>query len=164
MKFHSIFEKYRSDPIKNCELAKTIVKAMKHAVNRDLDAFKTMFWKLLWNLKLKGPRSTEVLKRLIDDKFWTPETFVIATDDDLDTECAAYRRHYRLLAFERIEHKTKYEVVNDDGQIEQRVGTLECPKCHSFDTDYLQLQTSRGDEGMTTRAFCNECQYRWKFR
>jgi len=42
-------------------------------------------------------------------------------------------------------------------------GTNQCPRCKSWYTTYKQAQTRSGDEGLTTRCYCEDCEYHWKF-
>jgi DNA-directed RNA polymerase subunit M/transcription elongation factor TFIIS len=42
-------------------------------------------------------------------------------------------------------------------------GTNMCPRCRSWYTSYKQAQTRSGDEGLTTRCHCEDCEYHWKF-
>lgn len=42
-------------------------------------------------------------------------------------------------------------------------GTNMCPRCKSWNTTYNQAQTRSGDEGLTTRCYCVDCEHRWKF-
>jgi len=41
-------------------------------------------------------------------------------------------------------------------------GLLTCEKCSGTRTTYIQLQTRKGDEPMTTFALCRDCGSRWK--
>jgi len=58
------------------------------------------------------------------------------------------------------------EEVQADWDLRHRApdtnGLLTCEKCSGTQTTYIQLQTRKGDEPMTTFALCRDCGSRWK--
>jgi DNA-directed RNA polymerase subunit M/transcription elongation factor TFIIS len=41
-------------------------------------------------------------------------------------------------------------------------GLYKCPRCKSWHTNYIQMQTRSADEGMTVKCECFDCNYVWK--
>ena len=64
-------------------LSETIVNALV-TKTVTVPVFKIAFWKLLWNLHLKGKtRSRETLDDLFNGRWQTIDSFIDASDDDL---------------------------------------------------------------------------------
>lgn len=154
--------------------SRVIVNALKRKYPYETD-FRLAFWKILWNLKLKGPSAADTMKDLFNGRWKTADDFVSATDDELDEKSAEFRRNVRNAVFNRLQSTQKFisaitekedEGCNKDRQVvaEERAEGLICNRCRSANTEYLLLQTSRGDEGSTARVLCNNCGNRWKFR
>ena len=123
--------------------------------------FKTAFWKILWNLKLKGTsRSNKTLDDLFNNKWPTPENFIHATDDELDIDCASFRNNIKAKDFIKLENTKKINEMIDSNV---DTGGLICSKCKSNKTEYSLLQCRSGDEGSTAFVFCHNCNKRWKF-
>lgn len=150
--------------------ANNIVNALLRKYRYE-DDFKNAFWKILYNLRLKST-SSETLKELFEGKWKSADEFVNATDDDLDSRMGEYRRCIRGRCFQRLKDMKLFndnldsdasKEMNDSNHKEDS-GGLQCPKCRSCNTEYLLLQTSRGDEGATARSVCLQCGHRWKFR
>lgn len=159
--FDSVREHCHED---NYHLAIEIVNSMKDETSCDYDQFKLLFWKILSNvsdkLRSKEKCNRTLTELLVNHRWSTPLDFIRATHDDLDSDNALFRRNIRMNVFRRIEFMNKWNNENT----EHHEGLLECPKCKSKNTDFLTLQTSRGDEGSTIRAVCLDCSKRWKFR
>ena len=83
-------------------LAETIVNALIEKTKTYVK-FKEAFWKILWNLHLKGKdRSTKTLEDLFSGRWPTVEAFINATEDELDSDCEAFRQNVRLKEFNKI--------------------------------------------------------------
>ena len=165
--------------------ARNIVDALKLKHPYEAD-FRRAFWKIRFNLDCKGPKALETMEHLFAGRWRTAEDFVNATDDDLDSEKAEFRCRARNAYFDKMQHTKQFleAVLNGSGSRSGRGGGggiggcgdggsegqgragngLTCPRCKATDTEYLLLQTSRGDEGSTARSLCNACGHRWKFR
>ena len=147
-------------PNQNRSLACTIVDALI-LKTKNTQKFKTAFWKILWNLKLKGhKRSKKTLDDLFDSKWSTPESFIDATDDELDEECALFRRNIQMKDFRKMENTKR---INEMIDTSTNAGGLVCSKCKSNKTEYSLLQCRSGDEGSTAFVYCHNCNRRWKF-
>jgi DNA-directed RNA polymerase subunit M/transcription elongation factor TFIIS len=137
------------------------------------DDFRLVFWKILCNLKLNRPNCQIVLTKLFQGHWKTARAFVLASHDELDENKAFERMQARKLSFEKMQRTNAFmqeieqKAVHFGDNLHQEnnsvIGLL-CPRCKSNKTEYLLLQTSRGDEGSTMRSLCNECGFRWKFR
>lgn len=164
-KLESIFHEYAVQPSDKPNLynerARWIINAIKrHCVYED--DFKHKFWKILYNLKLKGQvASSCTLADLFSGRWKTAEDFVCATDDELDADKARFRHQIRNCVFERMKRTNDFISVIDK---HEQDGGLKCPKCSSIKTEYSLLQTSSGDEGSTARCLCLTCMHRWRFR
>ena len=141
-------------------LAETIVNALIDKT-KTYALFKVAFWKILWNLHLKGPeRSKKTLEDLFNGKWSTVVEFINASDDELDSSCKAFREEVRLKEFNKIENTKRINAfISKD--IESDNG-LFCSRCKSNNTDYSLMQTKSGDERSTVLALCKNCGQRWK--
>jgi len=145
---------------KTC-LSETIVNALIEK-NTTYAAFKVAFWKILWNLHLKGPeRSKKTLDDLFDGRWCSVQEFINAKDDELDRECESFRQSIRLKEFNKMENTKRINAFLDK-DIESDSG-LFCSRCKSNNTDYSLMQTKSGDESSTVFALCKNCGKRWKF-
>ena len=164
-KLQMIFHEFRTQPSEFPNMyftrSKCIVQALKHEYPYESD-FKQAFWRILYNLKLKGTRSQDTLNDLFSGKWQSAHDFIKATDDELDETCAHYRHKVRYAMFERMEN-TKRLMDSLNEKNDDQSGLL-CPKCKSSKTEYLLAQNSSGDEPSTARCVCQSCSYRWKFR
>ena len=80
----------------NRSIAQTIINALIEK-NQNYEQFKNDFWKLLWNIKIKGPeRSKKTLDNLFNGKWNNVQDFINASHDELDEECANFRANIRL--------------------------------------------------------------------
>ena len=156
-----IFNEYNFKESNNRLLAETIVNALIKKT-KNYDRFKLCFWKLLWNLHIKGThRSRATLDDLFNGRWKSVEDFINATDDELDADCEKFRQNVRLKEFRKMENSKRINAMFDeDGSKETG---LICSKCKSNNTDYSLMQTRSGDESSTIFAFCKNCGKRWKF-
>ena len=166
-----IFKEYHTaiSPQDNEILSKAIVNALITKTEYQ-DKFKIAFWKILWNLKLKGKaRAHKTLDDLFNLKWKSAEEFINATDDELDYDSAQFRNNVRMREFERMQNTKKINEQLDkeiDGAgvaVESTKLGLICARCHSNNTEYSCLKLRRGDEGMTAFVICLDCKKRWKF-
>ena len=44
----------------------------------------------------------------------------------------------------------------------RKKGISKCPRCKSWYTTYTLVQTRSGDEGMTQKFICEDCEFAWK--
>ena len=162
-----IFKNYKNLTVAdNKVLATAIVNALT-VKTKVKDKFKIAFWKLLWNLKLKGAeRSKKTLDDLFNRRWKTVQDFINASDDELDVDCAMFRNNVRMKEFQRMQNTKRINDLLDDKQNDTseivKLG-LVCSRCHSNNTEYSCLQIRSGDEGMTTFVVCLNCKKRWKF-
>ena len=63
--------------------------------------------------------------------------------------------------FERVAHKQLRRQLTVDVDSAPD-GLLQCRKCRSKKTSFVQMQTRSADEPMTVFAYCLACQCRWK--
>ena len=162
-----IFKNYKDLTVAdNKALATAIVNALI-VKTKVKDKFKIAFWKILWNLKLKGAvRSKKTLDDLFNRRWKTVQDFINASDDELDVDCAIFRNNVRMKEFQRMQNTKKINDLLDNKHNDTpetvKLG-LVCSRCHSNNTEYSCLQIRSGDEGMTTFVVCLDCQKRWKF-
>lgn len=157
-RFAQIFEPYLFD--QSYSHAYQLVKDLKHYVCKDAVLFKEIWWRLISNMVLNTNRHY-VLEQYLVHKKWSNYELFNLDHDDLDPIKKKIRYDMK---FKKMIKKQNFDrLLQDTGGIREG-GILVCSMCKSEDIDYLQLQTSRGDEGMTTRAVCNNCGHRWKFR
>ena len=163
-----IFKHYDNGikPDFNKTLSETIVDALIQKT-QCYDHFKTEFWKILWNLKIKGAvRSKKTLDDLFHGKWKTVEHFINASHDELDDDCANFRANVRLKEFHKIENTKKINALLDediDHSCSQFDTGLVCSRCKSNKTTYNLYQIRRSDEGSTSFCLCLSCGHRWKF-
>jgi DNA-directed RNA polymerase subunit M/transcription elongation factor TFIIS len=170
-KLECIFHEYVPEPSETPGLyrkrAQNIVNALKKRYPFQ-DEFKLAFWKVLYNLVLNKPACYDNLHGLFNGKWNSAEMFINATHDELDPVKAEYRKRIRDAPFEKMNRMNDVlfykELDEEEINNKQTTSGLQCPRCHSGNTEYLLLQTSRGDEGSTARSLCNDCGFRWKFR
>ena len=97
----------------NRSIAQTIINAMIEK-NQNYEQFKNDFWKLLWNIKIKGPeRSKKTLDNLFNGKWNNVQDFINASHDELDEECANFRANIRLREFYKMENTKKINASLD---------------------------------------------------
>lgn len=149
----------------NENLAHDIVREIKkrHPYYED---FKNCFWKVISNLVLNRPACEKNMSDLVHGTRWnTVNEFLDATHDDLDPSKSTERKEVRQAFFRKFNTAKTIEQksIDTENDYSETLG-LKCPKCFSDNTEYLLLQTSRGDEGSTARSLCNVCGHRWKFR
>ena len=157
----NVFDEYNSQEPQNRLLAETIVNALIKKTIK-YEKFKLCFWKILWNLHIKGKeRSSRTLDDLFNGRWSSVDDFINATDDELDRDCEKFRQNIRLKEFRKMENSKRINAMFDDDYV-KNTGLI-CSKCKSNNTDYSLMQTRSGDEGSTIFAFCKNCGKRWKF-
>ncbi len=72
-----------------------------------------------------------------------------------------------ILKFNRDElEPSKWQKIQELNPINQeeirRKGIHKCPKCKSWYTKHIQLQTRSADEGMSVKCECTDCNFFWK--
>ena len=147
-------------------LSETIINALI-IKTQTVPLFRQAFWKILWNLHLKGPeRAKATLNDLFSNKWPTIDEFINATDDELDTTCDEFRTNIRKRDFERMEHTKRLNASLNNEQTEttqNKPNGLLCPRCKSNNTEYNLFQTRSGDESSTAFVYCTQCHKRWRF-
>ena len=147
-------------------LSETIVNALV-TKTVTVPVFKIAFWKLLWNLHLKGKkRSQETLDDLFNGRWQTIDSFIDASDDELDSTCADFRKNIRKREFDKMDYNRKLNAMLDmDTEMNdtKKLQGLMCPRCKSNNTEYNLFQTRSGDESSTAFVYCNDCHKRWRF-
>ena len=108
----------------------------------DQHRYAQMVIKAITNLK------SEYVVKNIEDGNWTLQDFINLERESLNPT------KWQTLQEARLPKNVKKE---------RRKGTNRCPKCKSWYTTYKQAQTRSGDEGLTTRCHCEDCDYHWKF-
>ena len=130
---------------KNSELSEEIVEKIENgidSVSKDDNSYTVLVIKAIHNLS-----NDEILKNILENK-WKPEDLVRLERESLNPE------KWQKLQELRLPKNVKKE---------RRKGTNKCPRCKSWYTTYKQAQTRSGDEGLTTRCYCEDCEYHWKF-
>ncbi|AOM63451.1 putative transcription elongation factor S-II-related protein [Heterosigma akashiwo virus 01] len=155
-KLSSIFNEYDNNIDDNILLAIDIINEL-YRIQNDVER-KYTYWKIISNIKL-NPNKYYVLNSLLNDKLWTAEQFVHLTHDELDPSMHEWKKYVQMKWFD----KYKQDKENNEQTNQENSGLLQCSKCKSNNTTYNQLQTRRGDEGITNFAFCFSCGNRWKF-
>ena len=147
-------------------LSETIVNALV-TKTVTVPVFKIAFWKLLWNLHLKGKkRSRETLDDLFNGRWQTIDSFIDASDDDLHSTCAAFRKNICKREFDKMDYNRILNAMLDmDTEMNdtKKLQGLMCPRCKSNNTEYNLFQTRSGDESSTAFVYCNDCHKRWRF-
>ena len=147
-------------------LSETIVNALV-TKTVTVPVFKIAFWKLLWNLHLKGKtRSRETLDDLFNGRWQTIDSFIDASDDDLHSTCAAFRKNICKREFDKMDYNRILNAMLDmDTEMNdtKKLQGLVCPSCKSNNTEYNLFQTRSGDESSTAFVYCNDCHKRWRF-
>lgn len=111
------------------------------SVSKDENTYSVLTIKVLQNLN-----NETVIKNILEGK-WNAEDLVKLEKETLNPE------KWQKLQEKRLPKSKK----------ERRKGTNMCPRCKSWYTTYKQAQTRSGDEGLTTRCYCEDCEYHWKF-
>lgn len=151
-KLQSIFDTYTTeDRSYNKKVARAITSRLYKIKNKKVR--KTYLWKIISNTKLNDNKEY-VLDNLLVKRTWTPIKFMTLDHDQLSPEKAEWRKNVRMEWLRILEISKSEQAI---------VGILDCPRCKTNNTEYRQLQTRSGDEGITTFAFCNGCGNRWKF-
>jgi len=121
---------------------KTLESCVKTKAGEDENEYARLIIKVIYNL-----RSDYVLKQIRSGN-WNLEELL-----NLERETINPKK-WQQLQEARLPKSIKKERVK---------GTNKCPKCKSWYTTYKQAQTRSGDEGLTTRCHCEDCDYHWKF-
>jgi DNA-directed RNA polymerase subunit M/transcription elongation factor TFIIS len=129
----------------NREQASTYEKQMYESCNNlfkkdDVEAYKKYTYEKVGQLMSINGSVDVVLKDIRDGK--------------MGWECAIYNRQKENLEKQMSKNLEK-PIIKE--------GAFIC-RCGSKKTFFTQLQTSSGDEGMTTFVTCVTCGARWKFR
>lgn len=111
-----------------------------HCENNDI-YIQTVI-KVITNLK------SEYVVKNIEKGEWSLDEFIKLERESLNPT------KWQQLQEARLPKNVKKERVK---------GTNKCPRCKSWYTTYKQAQTRSGDEGLTTRCHCEDCDYHWKF-
>jgi DNA-directed RNA polymerase subunit M/transcription elongation factor TFIIS len=164
-----IFQSFKTPNSESPDLyyvrARRIIDAIKK-YNPDETGFKAVLWKIICNLEINGKRNNDktTITLLFDGKWNDADDFVNASHDDLNPIKKQFRQHVK--DEKKIRQAKAIDLYNSiqTRTTDRMMKGLSCPKCFSDDTEYLLLQTSRGDEGSTARSLCNSCGHRWKFR
>jgi len=102
---------------------------------------------------LKNPKNPRLRKRVLHGEVTPPQL----------VRMSPYEMFPELWepVFERVAHKQlrRQLTVDVDSAPE---GLLQCRKCKSKKTSFVQMQTRSADEPMTVFAYCLACQSRWK--
>ena len=63
--------------------------------------------------------------------------------------------------FKKIHDREKLSLIMDNEH--HHDGILQCERCYSYKTRYIELQTRSADESMTVYATCMNCSNNWTF-
>jgi DNA-directed RNA polymerase subunit M/transcription elongation factor TFIIS len=91
-------------------------------------------------------------------------TKVILSLNDENTHDILLKNPYKFVELKRQElNSTRWEKLyrNRTDDIARKKGAHRCPKCKSWFTEYIEVQTRSADESATIKISC-ECGYRWK--
>lgn len=55
-----------------------------------------------------------------------------------------------------------HDACNPKSLKARKKGISKCPRCKSWYTAYTLVQTRSGDEGMTQKFICEDCEFAWK--
>ncbi len=136
---------------KTCDVLKKHVtrfntKELEETINNecaeDQDRYAQLVIKAIENLK------SEYVVKNIENGEWTLQEFINLERESLNPT------KWQELQETRLPKNIKKERVK---------GTNKCPRCKSWYTTYKQAQTRSGDEGLTTRCHCDDCDHHWKF-
>jgi len=100
----------------------------------------------------------KLLGRLLDKQF---NEFELSF---LTPERIYPERHIELTSIylaKDFEEMKAMETMHDPSKMAD--GILQCGKCKSKKTEYIELQTRSGDESLTKFCYCWNCGHRWRF-
>ena len=148
------------ETVQNVGISKRIENAVLHSVTpaqRDLgtdtNRYTCNMRRIVWNLRHNAKLLDSVQKGVV-----TPEELAVMRPRALDPErWADVDAFLKQKELDREEAKRNLE-NETKGMFRCRNG-----QCRSYQTIYWQLQTRRGDEGMTTYVECTRCFARYKF-
>lgn len=127
--------------LKNEEMSKKLVEGIKYNTENDMQLYCIIANKIYNNLK-----SDYVINNIKND-LWDPVGIAELPRETTNPD------FWQKLQEERLPKGSKEKVK----------GTNKCPRCKSWYTTYKQAQTRSGDEGLTTRCACLDCEHHWKF-
>lgn len=119
-----------------------VEEKIKLESKENLEEYARLVTKVFSNL------NSDYVKNKLSTGLWNPEDIVCLERETLAPEKWGALQDARL----------------PKNIVKERVkGTNMCPKCKSWYTTYKQAQTRSGDEGLTTRCYCEDCEHHWKF-
>jgi DNA-directed RNA polymerase subunit M/transcription elongation factor TFIIS len=108
-------------------------------------AYKQVFMKVLCNIKFN--ENNEFVKQKIVEKEWSAKDVAKMHREEL------FPKKWDKLYKDRTEDLKKKRIK----------GAHRCPKCKSWYTSHIQIQSRGADEPMNTRCTCLECKYNWSY-
>lgn len=127
--------------IDDIEISKKLESGIKYDTDENIQLYCITANKIYNNLK-----NNYVLENIKNNK-WEPSEIAEFSRETMNPD------FWQKLQEDRLPKKSKERVK----------GPVKCPRCKSWYTTHMQLQTRSGDEGMVSKCSCLDCGKFWKF-